>query len=82
VDYTADTALELAANGDDEAVAADGDQFFLRGPVAGELAEGGAEGFLDDALLALLIAADAVEFGRGVVGEGAVGLDGALDGFR
>ena len=32
-------------------------------------------------MLALLIAADAAEFGRGVVGEGAVGLNFALDSF-
>ncbi len=50
-------------------------------PSLGELAQGGAEGLFDDALLALLLAADAAEFGRGVVGQGAVGLDLALDGF-
>ena len=81
VDDAGDAALELAADGDDEAVAADGDEVFLRGAFAGELAQGGAEGFFDGALLALLLAADAAEFGRGVVGEGAVGLDFALDGF-
>ena len=76
-----DAALELRADGDDEAVAANGDEVFLGGAVGGELAEGGAEGLFDDALLTLLVAADAVKLGRGVVGEGAVGLDGALDGF-
>ena len=81
VDDAGDAALEFAADGNDEAVAADGDEVFLRGAFGGELAQGGAEGFFDDALLALLLAADAVELGRGVVGEGAVGLDLALDGF-
>ena len=76
-----DAALEFAADGDDEAVTADGDEVFLRGAFAGELAQCGAEGFFDGALLAFLLAADAVELGRGVVGQGAVGLDFALDGF-
>jgi hypothetical protein len=40
-----------------------------------------AQALFDEALLALLLAADAVQFGRGVVGQRAVGLDGALDGF-
>ena len=82
VDDAGDAALELAAHRDDEAVAADGDEVFLRGAFAGELAERGAEGIFDDALLAFLLAADAAEFGRGVVGKGAVGEDLALDVFR
>ncbi len=81
VDDAGDAALELAADGDDEAVAADGDEVFLGGAVAGKLAQCGAKGFFDDALLALLLAADAAEFGRGIVGQRAVGLNRALDGF-
>ena len=81
VNDAADTALEFAADGDDEAVAANGDEVFLRGAFGGELAERGAKGFFDWALLALLITANAVELGRGVVGEGAIGLDFAFDGF-
>ena len=81
VDDAGDAALEFAADGNDEAVAANGDEVFLRGAFDGELAQRGAEGLFDDALLAFLLAADAVELGRGVVGEGAVGLDFALDGF-
>ena len=73
--------LSSAADGNDEAVAADGDEIFLRCAVAGELAQRGAEAFFNEALLALLIAADAAELGRCIVGEGAVGLDFALDGF-
>ena len=82
VDHARDAALELAAHGNDEAVAADGDEVFLGGAFAGELAQGGAEALFDDALLAFLLAADAAEFGRSVVGERAVGLDFALDGLR
>ncbi len=56
VDDAGDAALELGANGNDEAVAADGDEVVLGGAVAGELAEGGAEALFDEALLALLLA--------------------------
>ena len=76
-----DAALELAANGNDEAVAADGDEVFLRGAFAYEFAQGRAERLLYGALLSLLLAADAIEFGRCVVGKVAVGKDFALDGF-
>ena len=55
------------------------DQVFLRGAVSRELAEGGAQAFFDDALLALLFAANAVQLGRCVVGQRAVGLNFALD---
>ncbi len=63
VDDAGDAALELAADGNDEAIAANGDEVFLRGAFDGELAQGGAQGFFDGALLALLLAADAVELG-------------------
>ena len=82
MDHAGDAALELGADGDDEAVAADGDDVVLRCAIGGKFAERGAEGLLDLALLALLIAANAAEFGGGVVGEGAVGLDCSFDGFR
>jgi hypothetical protein len=81
VDYAGDAALELGADGNDEAVAADGDEVLLGCAIAGKLAQGGSERLFNLALLALLLATDAVEFRRRVVGEGAVGLDGALDGF-
>ncbi len=63
VDNAGDAALEFAANGNDEPVATDGDEVFLCGTFAGELAQRGAEGFFDGSLLALLLAADAIEFG-------------------
>ncbi len=81
VNHAGDAALEFAAHGDDEAVAANGDEVFLRGAVGGELAQRGAEALFDDALLAFLLATNAAEFRRGVVGQSAVGLNGALDGF-
>ena len=81
VNYAGDAALEFAANGDDEAVAANGDEVFLRGAVAGELAECGAEALFNLTLLPFLLTTNAAEFRRGVVGECAVGLNGALDGF-
>ena len=60
VDDTGDAAFEFAANGDDESVTPDGDEVFLGCAVAGELAQRRAEGFFDLALLAFLLAADAV----------------------
>ncbi len=81
VNHARDAPLQLGADGNDEAVAANGDEVFLRSAVAGKLAQGGAKAFFNEALLALLIATDAAEFGGGVVGEGAFGLDLAFDGF-
>jgi len=75
-----DAALEFGADGDNEPLAADGDQLVLRGAFAGEFAQGGTEALFNEALLALLVVADAPQLRRGVVGDGAVGLDGALDG--
>ena len=71
----ADFALELGLDGDDEALAAHGDEVALRFPAFAELCERLAEAFLDDAVLAGEGAADACEFGGGVVGERTVGLD-------
>ncbi len=81
MDDAGDAALELGTNGNDEAVAADGDEVFLSGAVGGELTQRGAQGLFNDALLALLLAANAAQLGRGTVGESAVGLDGAFDGL-
>ena len=61
VDDAADAPLQLGTDGNNEAVAANGDEIFLGGAVAGELAESGAEGLLDQALLSLLITANPVE---------------------
>src|SRR6185312_8953258 len=55
VNHAGDAALELAAHRNDEALAADGDQFVLRGSFAGELAQSGAQALLDDPLLAFLL---------------------------
>ena len=82
VNHAADAPLQLGADGNDEAVAANGDEVFLGCAVLGELAQGGAQAFFDEPLLALLLAADAAQLGRGVVGQRAVGLNGALDGSR
>ena len=71
----ADFALELGLDGDDEALAAHGDEVALRFPAFAELCERLAEAFLDDAVLPGEGAADACELGAGVVGEGTVGLD-------
>ena len=43
VDDAGDAALELGADRDDKAIAANGDEVFLRGALGGELAESSAE---------------------------------------
>ncbi len=45
-------------------LAADGDELVLREAFAREFAQSGAEAFFDEALLALLFAADVLEFGH------------------
>ena len=79
MDDAGDLAFELGFDGDDEAVAADGDELVLSAAVGGEGSEGLAEAVFDGAMLALHGAADAAEFGGGVVAEGAVGLDFAAE---
>ena len=75
VDYALHAALLLDFDGDDEAFAADGDEFVLHGAAFGEAAQISAQRFLDGAALLFDFAADAGEFGRGFVFERAVGLD-------
>jgi hypothetical protein len=75
VNYALDAAFLLDLDGDDEAFAADGDEFVLHGAAFGEAAEISAEGILDGAALSFDFAADAGEFGRGVIFECAVGLN-------
>ncbi len=75
VDDAGDAALELGFDGDDEAVAADGDEVVLGAAAFAEAAEGFAEALFDGAVLALHGAADAAELGGGVVVEAAVGFD-------
>ncbi len=75
VDDALDAAFPLGFDGDDEALAADGDEVVLGAAAFGKAAQSGAKAFLNGALLALHFAADAAEFRGGVVGEGAVGED-------
>src|SRR5579883_2750172 len=70
-----DAAFQLDLDGDDEALAADGDQLVLHGAAFGETAEVATQRLLDEAFLLFDVAADAGELGRGLVVEGAVGLD-------
>jgi hypothetical protein len=81
VDDALDAALELRFDGDNEALATDGDEVFLRGAAFRELAQGGAQRVFDSPLLALGLAADAAEFCGGVVCEGAVGEHLAAQAF-
>ncbi len=73
VDDALDAALLLGFDGDDEAVAADGDQLVLQGVAFGEAAEIAAQRVLDGAALLFDLAADGGQGGRGVVVEGSVG---------
>jgi len=75
VDDAGDLAFELGFDGDDEAVASDGDEAVLRAAAFAEGAERFAETLFDGAVLALHGAAYATEFGGGVVREAAVGFD-------
>ena len=75
VDDALDAAFLLGFHGDDEAVAADGDEFVLQGAAFGEAAQIAAQRVLDGAVLPFDFAADGGEFGRGVVVEGAVGRE-------
>ena len=68
-------ALLLDLDGNDEALAANGDEFVLHGAAFGEAAEVSAQRFLDRAALFFDLAADASQFGRGPVFERAIGLD-------
>ena len=81
VHYARDAPLELCANGNHEAVAANGDDIVLRGAVRGELAQRGAKALFNLALLAFLVAANPAQLRRRVVGERAVRLNLALDRF-
>ncbi len=63
VDDAGDFAFELGFDGDDEAVAADGDEIVLSAAAFAEAAQGFAEALFDGAVLALHGAADAAEFG-------------------
>ena len=75
MDDAGDLALELGFDGDDEALAADGDEIVLGAAAFAEAAERFAEALFDGAVLAFHGAADAAELGGGIVVEGAVGFD-------
>ena len=61
--HAGDAALVLGLDGDDEALAADGDEFLLGGAAFRQPAHLGAQRFLDDALLFFNLAAQARQFG-------------------
>ena len=75
VDDAGDATAELGLDRDGEAIAAERDEFFLRGALLGNRTERAAKGVLDLAVLALQGSADAGELGAGRVGERAVRLD-------
>src|SRR5581483_7019653 len=67
--------LELGFDGDDEALAAHGDEVALCAAAFAELGERFAQALFDDAVLACDGAADVRELWAGVIGERAVGFD-------
>jgi len=81
VNHAADCAASVGADRNHKALAANGDEVFLGCAIGGELAQGCTQAFFNEPLLAVLFAADAAQLGRGVVGQRAVGLNGALDGL-
>jgi len=68
-------AFELGFDGDDEAVATDGDEVFLRTPTFAKALQGLAEAGFDGAVLAFHGAANASKLRGGVVAQAAVGFD-------
>ena len=75
MDHALHAAFLLDFYGDDEAFAADGDQFVLHRAAFGEAAQISAQRFLNGAALLFDFAANAREFGRGFVVERSIGLD-------
>ena len=63
VDDALYAAFLLDLDWDDEALAADGDEFVLNRAAFGEMAQISAERFLDGAALLFNVAADACQFG-------------------
>ena len=82
VNHAGHAPLQLRAHGDHETFAANRNQVFLRGAFARQLAQCRAQALLNQSLLALLLATNAVQLRRGIVGERAVGLNLALDRLR
>ena len=75
-------AAKLRLHRNHEALAAHGDQIFLGGAFRRQRAQRFAQALLNDAMLALQRPPDAAQFVRGVVGERAIGLDLAAQGFQ
>ena len=75
MDDAGDLAFELGFDGDDEAVAANGDEVILGAAAFGEAAERFAEALFDGAVLALHGATDTAEFVGSVIVEGSVWFD-------
>ena len=75
VDHALDAAFLLDLDGDDKAFAADRDQLILDGAAFGEAAEVSTQRFLYRPSLLFDFAANAGQFGRGVVFQRSVGLD-------
>ena len=68
--------------GDHEALVADGDELFLEHALLAVGAQKALERFLDGLLLPLDVAAQAIERDAGIVGDGAVGQDLAVEGLQ
>src|SRR4029077_3552745 len=79
--YARDAPLQLAANWDYEPIPANRDQIILRGAIAREPAERRTQRLFDHPLLPLLLAADAPQFRRSIIGQSAIRLNLALDRF-
>ena len=77
MNYARDAPLQLAAHGNDESLAANRDQVFLRGAFTGEFAQRCTQALFNQFLLTFLFAANAIEFRRCAVGERS-GAAGAL----
>ena len=75
MDYALHAAFLLDFDGDDEAFAADGDEFILHRAAFGEAAQIAAQGFLNRAALLFDLATNARQLGRGLVFERSIGLD-------
>ena len=75
MDDTGDLAFELGFDRNDEAVATDSDEVFLRAAAFAEALQRSAETGFNRTMLALHGAANAAQLGGGVVVETAIGLD-------
>ena len=68
-------AFELCLNGDDEAVAANGDEVVLGAASFAQAAQRFAQALFDGTVLAFDRPSDTAELGRRVVVEAAIGFD-------